>query len=343
MALIRAVAGEKDAGRKLKYFVRGDLGVSYTQFSSLKMSGGVRVNGEAALANTLLKAGDVVEVFWPEDAPAQAVAPEFLPVNVVFESDDFYILDKPAPLPCQCSQRQTAGTLENRLAARFGEHFVFRPLNRLDKGTSGLMCAAKHAHACQLLQKELHTGGFCREYLAVVEGIVEGEFTVDAPITKEDAASVRRVVDRKRGRPSVTHAPRRGTRQRPARSCACGWKRGARTRSAYTWRTSAIPWSAISSTGGRTRCCRGALRCIRRIWRLLGTASAWRGNRPCRRNSRRFCGPETYASRNFAHGPGSVSARACASCRRFMYSQTRASIWGAQFSVPARRAMAVSS
>ena len=69
--------GEKDAGRKLKYFVRGDLGVSYTQFSSLKMSGGVRVNGEAALANTLLKAGDVVEVFWPEDAPAQAVRRSF--------------------------------------------------------------------------------------------------------------------------------------------------------------------------------------------------------------------------------------------------------------------------
>ena len=39
MAMLRAVAGEKDAGRKLKYFVRGDLGVSYTQFSSLKKSG----------------------------------------------------------------------------------------------------------------------------------------------------------------------------------------------------------------------------------------------------------------------------------------------------------------
>ena len=215
MAMLRAVAGEKDAGRKLKYFVRGDLGVSYTQFSSLKMSGGVRVNGEAALANTLLKAGDVVEVFWPEDAPAQAVTPEFLPVNVVFESDDFYIVDKPAPLPCQCSQRQTAGTLENRLAARFGEPFVFRPLNRLDKGTSGLMCAAKHAHACQLLQKELHTGGFCREYLAVVEGIVEGEFTVDAPIAKEDAASVRRVVDPAARQALGDARPRHGARQRP--------------------------------------------------------------------------------------------------------------------------------
>ena len=57
MAMLRAVAGEKDAGRKLKYFVRGDLGVSYTQFSSLKMSGGVRVNGEAALAKHLAQGG----------------------------------------------------------------------------------------------------------------------------------------------------------------------------------------------------------------------------------------------------------------------------------------------
>ena len=77
MAMLRAVAGEKDAGRKLKYFVRGDLGVSYTQFSSLKMSGGVRVNGEAALANTLLKAGDVVECTGRKTRPRSASSRSF--------------------------------------------------------------------------------------------------------------------------------------------------------------------------------------------------------------------------------------------------------------------------
>ena len=206
MPVLRKTAQEKDAGRKLKYFVRGDLGVSYTQFASLKMTGGVRVNGEAALANYPLRAGDVVEIVLPADAPATAVAPENLPVDIVYENDDFYIVNKSAPLPCQCSQKQESGALENRLAARFGAQFVFRPLNRLDKGTSGLMCAAKHAHACQLLQKQLHTGAFAREYLAVVEGNVEGEFTVEAPIAKVDEASVRRIVDFGRGKPSVTHA-----------------------------------------------------------------------------------------------------------------------------------------
>ena len=219
-------------------------------------SGGVRVNGEAALANTLLKAGDVVEVFWPEDAPAQAVAPEFLPVNVVFESDDFYIVDKPAPLPCQCSQRQTSGTLENRLAARFGEPFVFRPLNRLDKGTSGLMCAARHAHACQLLQKQLHTGGFCREYLAVVEGTVEGEFTVDAPIAKVDAASVRRVVDLERGKMCIRDSPYRRAGRRRWDKTPSG--RGGRDMYPRRGRN---PSPARRRKSGRHRHSKGALSC----------------------------------------------------------------------------------
>ncbi len=106
--LIRADAREKDAGRKLKYFVRGDLGVSYTQFPALKMSGGVRVNGEAAQANYIAQSRRRGGGALSEDAPAAPCAGVFAS-NVVFENDDFYIVDKPAPLPCQCSQRQDNG------------------------------------------------------------------------------------------------------------------------------------------------------------------------------------------------------------------------------------------
>ena len=124
-----------------------------------------------------------------------------------YEDADVYVVDKPAPLACQCSPKQPDGTLENRLRARFigEENFVFRPLNRLDRGTSGLLAAAKHAHACQLLQAQLHTPAFVREYLAVVEGELEGEGTVDLPIAKADGPTVRRAVDLENGRRSVTH------------------------------------------------------------------------------------------------------------------------------------------
>lgn len=206
MRELTAIIGAADAGRRVKYFVRGGMGVSSHQFASLKTRGGLRVNGAIVHANYVLQAGDAVSVRL-EDAPRKAVAFDETPVDVLWEDDDLLILDKPAPLACQCSPKQTGMTLENRLAWRYrgDPGFVFRPLNRLDKGTSGLMAAAKNAHACQLLQKQLHTPDFVREYLAVVEGRMDGAGTIDAPIAKAATATVRRVVDRESGARAVTH------------------------------------------------------------------------------------------------------------------------------------------
>lgn len=206
MRVLTAIAAEADAGRKVKYFVRGGMGVSYRQFSALKARGGLLVNGAAVHANRELRPGDVVTVLL-EDGAREAAAPEEGPVAVVYEDEDLLILDKPAPLATQCSPRQPGGTLENRLAWRYRDRpggFVFRPLNRLDKGTSGLMAAALNAHATQRLQRQLHTPDFMREYLAVAEGRMEGEGVIDAPIAKEAAATVRRVIDYENGKPAVT-------------------------------------------------------------------------------------------------------------------------------------------
>ena len=204
---LAAIAAEKDSGRKVKYFVRGDMGVSYGQFNALKVQNGLLVNGIPVHADYILSSGDAVSVLL-RDAPGdRRVTPEEGPVNAIYEDEDILILDKPAPLATQCSPKQPGGTLENRLAWRYRdrEGFTFRPLNRLDKGTSGLMAAAMNAHAAQRLQRQLHTDQFIREYLAVVEGALSGEGVIDAPIAKADAATVRRVVDFERGKPAVTH------------------------------------------------------------------------------------------------------------------------------------------
>ena len=200
---LESVVLPADDGRKIKFYVRGAMGVSYGQFASLKMREGMRVNGVPVHANHILRTGDRVEVAIEETGSslAEPVAGE---VDVRYEDDMLMILNKPAPLACQSSSRNAAPALENFLMARYGAGFVFRPLNRLDKGTSGLMCAAKNAHAYQLMQRTLHTGDYLRQYLAVVCGRLEGSGVVDAHIAKEDAATVRRVVDFEKGKPAVT-------------------------------------------------------------------------------------------------------------------------------------------
>lgn len=204
---LTAHAAEKDAGRLVKYFVRGDMGVSYGQFSSLKARDGLLVNGVPVHANHVLRPGDAVTVLLEDTPGEKPVPPEEGPVSVVYGDEDVLVIDKPAPLPCQCSPKQPTGTLENRLAFLYRQRpgFVFRPLNRLDRGTSGLMAAAMNAHAAQRLQRQLHTDAFVREYLAVAEGELAGEGTIDAPIAKEEAATVRRVVDYENGKRAVTH------------------------------------------------------------------------------------------------------------------------------------------
>ncbi len=205
MRELTAIVPECDDGRLLKHFVRGAMGVSCGQYAALKARNGVLVNGVSRHADFRLRSGDAVTVRLT-DAPRPPVPFDPTPVDVVWEDEDVLILDKPAPLACQCSPKQDGMTLENRLAWRYRDDpgFVFRPLNRLDRGTSGLMAAAKNAHAAQRLQRLLHTDRFVREYLAVVEGRLSGEGVIDAPIAKEAAATVRRVVDPEHGRPAVT-------------------------------------------------------------------------------------------------------------------------------------------
>ncbi|MBO5536861.1 MAG: RNA pseudouridine synthase, partial [Clostridia bacterium] len=78
------------------------------------------------------------------------------------------------------------------------------PVNRLDKGTSGLLCIARHEHAQYVLTRQLHSDRFIREYLAVTDGIPESPCAViSLPIGRE-AAGVRRIV-RPDGKTAVTN------------------------------------------------------------------------------------------------------------------------------------------
>ena len=204
MRLLKYEVQPGDEGRQIKRIIRGKMGVSHRVFSALKQRHGFILDGEAVFANHVVHAGQVIELTLMDEEGGKAAWDEH-PVNVVYEDEDIIVIDKDAPLACQSSEKQPENTLENRLMYRYRDQtFVFRPVNRLDKGTSGLMVAAKHAHAQNILQGSLHTDDYVREYLAVVCGAPVPEAgEIRAPIRKADGATVRREVG-EGGKPSVT-------------------------------------------------------------------------------------------------------------------------------------------
>ena len=183
-------------GRPVRRAAMGALGLSSGQFKRAKFHGRILLDGAPVLADARIRAGQTLTLEIPE-VENTLPQPFDIPFDVLYEDEHFWMIAKPAPLPTASSCHQDGPTLENALFAHLGcpPDFVYRPVNRLDKGTSGLMLAARHAHAQHLLQQMLHTDAFIREYLAVVEGAPkDDEGVIDLPIGKCDGATVRREV-----------------------------------------------------------------------------------------------------------------------------------------------------
>ncbi len=196
-----------DDGRALRDVLRGPMAMSYTAVKSAKWSDRIRVNGVSEKVDLKVKAGDVITVLPAEETPVYIPRPYEIPLDILYEDEYLMIVNKPAPLASQSGAGHPDDSLENAVYSFLGcpEGFVYRPVNRLDKGTSGIMVVAADAHVQHLLQQMLHTDRFVRSYLAVTEGVPEpGEGILDFPIGKAPGATIRRTVTPE-GKPSVTH------------------------------------------------------------------------------------------------------------------------------------------
>ena len=192
-------------GKSIRSIALGHIGMSSSQFKRAKFQGEITLDGVRVTVDVRVKAGQTLRLFVPE-APGSRPEALNIPLKVVYEDEYLWVIDKPAPMPSAPSPRQGTPTLENALFAYLGcpGSFVYRPVNRLDKGTSGLMIVARDAHAQHLLQQMLHSEDFIREYLAVIDGALpDDEGLIDLPIAKCDGATVRREV-RKDGKEART-------------------------------------------------------------------------------------------------------------------------------------------
>ena len=125
-----------------------------------------------------------------------------IPVKVVYEDAFAVVLEKPSQLAVHPTLNYPGGTLANGYAAWAAEHGhspVFRPVNRIDKDTSGLVLAAKNAYAAPLL-----AGGVEKLYYAIAQGALPlGEGVIDAPIGRRGDSIIGRCVTPE-GKPSRT-------------------------------------------------------------------------------------------------------------------------------------------
>lgn len=178
--LERSVAAG-EAGWLTGRFLQERMAVSKRQLARLKLlEDGIWVNGAHATVRRLLQAGDKVSVRLEAKA-ASPIVRQAKELAILYEDEALLVLDKPAGMAVY---PRFAGDTDN-LASGVLDHWqaqagpaVFRPLLRLDKGTSGLLAVAKNAY----VQQKLQTTPMVKTYLALAGGDIASDGLIDAPI-----------------------------------------------------------------------------------------------------------------------------------------------------------------
>ncbi|GAB7129457.1 23S rRNA pseudouridine(1911/1915/1917) synthase RluD [Silvimonas sp. JCM 19000] len=167
----------------------------------------VTVDGAAASPKTKLWGGESMSVTIQPDPHEVAFTAEDLPLDVIYEDDAILVIDKPAGLVVHPGSGNWSGTLLNGLLFAYPElKQIPRAgiVHRLDKDTSGLMVVARTLAAQNHLVRQLQSHTVARHYLAIAQGMVERDGTVDAPIGRHPRERIKMAVVGT-GKHAVTH------------------------------------------------------------------------------------------------------------------------------------------
>lgn len=192
---------------KLLRVLKQDLRLSTRLINQLKEQKGILVNGSPCRTIDPVGPGDRISLTWSEPAGDRLV-PEARDLDILYEDDWFLAVNKPAGTAIHPTFNHPAGTLANAVQFYFlknGLDIKVRPVNRLDRETSGVALFAKHSHAQDRIIGLMKQNQVYKEYWGVVEGhFIPESGTIDLPIQRKPGSIMERWVH-PLGEKSVTH------------------------------------------------------------------------------------------------------------------------------------------
>ena len=188
MRIINFEITEKDDKKSIRTFLR-EFGVSASLLTKLKHTeNGITKNGVFAKTIEELSTGDTLTI--KIENSGSIARPMCIDIEIPYEDEDIIVLNKPPLMPVHESRNHIGDTLSNFVAYHCGEDMAFRAVYRLDRDTSGLVLVAKN----ELTAAKL-AGKIKKDYYAVVDGTIENDGIVNAPIARCGDSIIKRKVD----------------------------------------------------------------------------------------------------------------------------------------------------
>ena len=198
---MRLTVTEQDDGLTVKEFLAARLDLSSKMLKYLKYRpDGILQNGVRVTVRSRLRQGDILTLGIRDVQNPPHLDPVDLPLEILYEDEELVVPSKPADMPTHPSHDHWRDTVANALAFRYASAeipFVFRPINRLDRDTSGLLLVARNKLSAGRLTRFLQAGKIQKTYLAIVEGSdIPSEGKIEKPLHRSrDSVIVREVCD----------------------------------------------------------------------------------------------------------------------------------------------------
>ena len=199
---------EKDDFNTVRRVLKNHFNVSTRLLMKLKKLEMIHLNGTKCSLDSCVKPGDIVSFNLDYEEDSSNIIPTKMNLEIVYEDNSLIVINKPPFMAIHPTSYHFDDTLSNGVRYYFdqiGLKKKIRPVNRLDRNTSGLVVFAKNEYVQELLIKQMSEGYFKKRYLGIVEGSLENkEGTINAPISRKESSIIERKIDNT-GFPSVTH------------------------------------------------------------------------------------------------------------------------------------------
>jgi len=185
----------------IKQILKSIFGMSDRLILKLKRSDQIYCNGKTTSVNEPIHLNDYICANISFEETCENIIPVKMDLDILYEDDGLLIINKAPFTPVHPSLNHYHDSLSNGVKYYFdsiGLKRKIRPVNRLDKDTSGIVLFAKNEYIQECLVKQMKTNTFQKEYLALLDGNITTPYQkVIAPISRKDTSIIERCVSPK--------------------------------------------------------------------------------------------------------------------------------------------------
>ena len=175
----------------------------------LKKNKQIFLNNEPVYVDKQIKLGDIININMDFTEESENILPIKMDLDIIYEDNYLLIINKPAGIPVHPSIAHYKNSLSNGIKYYFNTISLnkkIRPVNRLDKDTSGIVIFAKHEYIQEHLIKQMKTSIFKKEYQAILTGHLSNKNgKIEAPIARKDGSIIEREINFENGENAITY------------------------------------------------------------------------------------------------------------------------------------------